>query len=498
MDAHRGRLRPWHRRRVGIVLAALAVAAAAFPVRGSATAAPASTSAYDDRVFVDDRADPSRPAFDLDAAVRGRAADPAIASAVVDRAGQASIAPPMAFVLLERAGLLDRGDVSPSDVDDLFDSTAAAFYRARSLDPTVSDAGLRAVVARLWPTETGPDLPAFQAAYAALVGEPTLAETDTASDTVTVAGGTAQGLPAIGFLALPWTEGAAWSFNGVHTTSGSNDGTPMSSIDASKNWPVWGTSTADAVVRAAHPGVVTVYSTCNIRVTAANGWATNYYHLSSPQVTNGQSVARGTALAVYADNQSQALCQGGSSTGPHTHVSLLLNGFQHSIDGAVFGGWLIHAGRYSYDSDTGFMWVERGGTRKYAYQSFTNVACTLSANPEGLVASAPGGVLTITVTTAADCPWELVLPAGATWLHASGPLTGVGSGSVSVSVDVNGTGGWRTMSMDFGIATIRLDQRPADLPRVSAAAVSAATVATRGATPTATAPIVVRAAAPHA
>ena len=435
---------------------------------------------FDDRIFVDDRSDPNGEVFSLAAAIERRARTASLAAPAVDTAGRVSIAPPMAFLLLRRAGLLDRDDVTTDDLDTLFEETAATFYRGRTAHPEMADAGLRAVIAEQWPSSFGGDVDAFRADYVALLGEVPAAPVRTAGDDANVTGGSAQGLPPLGFLALPWTDGQAWSFNGVHTTTGADDGSPMSSIDASMGWPAWGTSTLNAVVRAALPGVVTVYSSCNVRVTAANGWAINYYHLSTLQVSNGQSVARGAAIGVYADNIAQALCNGGSSTGPHTHLSLLQNGFQHTIDGAVFGGWMIHAGRYSYDSSTSFMWLDRGAVRRYAYQSFVNVPCTLDTTPAlGTTVAAATGSLTIAVSAPAECPWELVLPPSASWLHAGSTLIGQGDGSIVVGIDANATSAMRGADLLFGIATIRLDQRAGSVIRVDTPAVAIGPVAAR-------------------
>lgn len=434
----------------------------------------------DDRAFVDNRADPTRSTFDLGDAVWGRAAQRSITPLVVDSAGRVSMNPVMAFVVLEQAGLFDRTNVTAAEIDARLDSTAAVFYGARTANPDDPASGLRAVVATGWPGTAGTGERSFIERYRALHGD------RANSETVTISGGAAQGLPPLGFLALPWTEGAAWSFNGVHTTSGSNDGSPMSSIDASMNWPPWGTSTLNAVVRAAHPGVVTVYSTCFVRVTATNGWATNYYHLSNLQVVNGQSVAQGAALAVYADNISQALCQGGSSTGPHTHLSLLRNGFQSSIDGAVFGGWLIHAGRYSYDSSTSYMWLDRGPVRRYAYQSFANVLCPLVISPAS-AATIPSltGTISIDVVTLDDCPWEVVIAPTANWLRPVSGLTGLGNESVVLAFDANPGPMSRFTDLQVGIDTIRITQRAGDSGRTTVPAASPANPASRGVPPSA-------------
>lgn len=178
-----------------------------------------------------------------------------------------------------------------------------------------------------------------------------------------------EAVPPPDLLQLPWKLGQSWRFNGVHTTTGSDPGV-MSSIDMTRTWSlVWGNDTSTDYVVAAHAGQVTVYSSCFVRVTSPSGWATNYYHLSTLAVSNGQQVTANQTLGVYANTQAQALCQGGSSTGPHVHFSLLQNGAYAPIDGAMLSGYTVHSGRYSYDSDPAFMWLEKGGVKYFAYNN---------------------------------------------------------------------------------------------------------------------------------
>ena len=181
------------------------------------------------------------------------------------------------------------------------------------------------------------------------------------------------------FLRLPWTVGqTGWSFNGVHSNVGGCSNAicadPRSAIDFSRGWPVWGTSTTNAPVLAANAGTVSIFSSCNIRVSNANGWATNYYHLANLVVTNGQNVVAGQPLGQYADNQSQALCQGGKSTGPHTHILLIQGGAEVAIDQSEFSGWRINATSViaDYDSNTTRMNLTRSAITACAYSNSCN------------------------------------------------------------------------------------------------------------------------------
>lgn len=151
----------------------------------------------------------------------------------------------------------------------------------------------------------------------------------------------------------PWRQGYSWVPNGPHSHSGS--GYPLSSIDVSYDWPQWGAPTYS--VTAAHDGYVTVLSRCQVRVSNPNGWETNYYHMDGIQVGNKQWVTRDTKLGVYASQRSTALCEGGSSTGPHLHFSLLYKGRFQSIQGVQFGPYQVQSGRYNYDNDCRYAWL---------------------------------------------------------------------------------------------------------------------------------------------
>lgn len=157
---------------------------------------------------------------------------------------------------------------------------------------------------------------------------------------------TAAAIPPSTMMQLPWYQGYSWKSNGAHSHTGS--GSPYSSIDVSYDWPGWGAQTYSVV--AAHSGRVTVFSRCQVRVTNANGWATNYYHMDGVRVSNGENVVNDTKLGVYASNRSNALCQGGSSTGPHLHFSLLYNGRYVSLQGVNLGPFRVNVGSYNYDN----------------------------------------------------------------------------------------------------------------------------------------------------
>jgi LasA protease len=171
----------------------------------------------------------------------------------------------------------------------------------------------------------------------------------------------ASALPPTNMLQLPWYQGYSWQSNGAHSHTGS--GSPYSSIDVSYDWPGWGAATYS--VAAAHGGRVTVMSRCQVRVTHANGWATNYYHMDNIRVSNGEAITVNTKLGSYAGNRNAALCEGGSSTGPHLHFSLLYNGRYVSLQGVNLGAFRVSVGSYNYDNQCSRFNFYNLNTRRY-------------------------------------------------------------------------------------------------------------------------------------
>lgn len=70
-------------------------------------------------------------------------------------------------------------------------------------------------------------------------------------------------------------------------------------------------------------------------------------------------VRAGQRLANYADNHAQATCQGGSSTGPHLHFTLLEGGFRQNLNDMEFSRWKVHSGNFSYDRNSQTMWLQK-------------------------------------------------------------------------------------------------------------------------------------------
>lgn len=257
--------------------------------------------------------------------------------------------------------------------------------------------------------------------------------------------------PPSDLLQLPWTNGQSWFFGGVHTTDGSNVG-PMSSLDFYRGGEPWGSDTSTAYVVAAHSGTATVFSSCFVRVTSPSGWATNYYHLDGVQVFSGQQVSANQRLAVYANTLAQATCQGGSSTGPHVHFSLLQNGAFTSIDGASLSGYVVHAGRYSYDIDPAFMWMTRDGVRYFVGTRLLSSPTFVSTRIIGVSGDLAFGSVTVgttatrtmTIANTGNSPMSvsgITYPAGfsGAW---SGTVAAGGSQSVTVTFAPSAVGSY--------------------------------------------------------
>lgn len=169
-------------------------------------------------------------------------------------------------------------------------------------------------------------------------------------------------------LDLPFALPQAWQFNGVHTWTGDNDGTPMSSLDFTQSWQQrWGDDTSQDLVSAAHDGEVTVISSCFVHIQHPGGWGTSYYHMDNLEVTTGQQVKAGKVLGNYAHERAQALCSGGHSTGPHVHFTLLRDMQYTDVGELSLSGYLVHPGIASYDSAPSRMWLEKRGVQYYAF-----------------------------------------------------------------------------------------------------------------------------------
>lgn len=325
----------------------------------------------DDRVIVWNMLE-----YSVDEAVAEIEADPALRSfreLILDRCGFHSVNPRLVPLLVSLNRTLDGVDPSDSQrtkflLDALIAAVAKVFDMGRaqasgsarhaSQLPLSSTAGLSAIAQTLIGGDDA--LARLTDAYVARFGS--------VSGSIQSAGVAPAAAPS-DFLRLPWLVGQrGWYFGGVHTTNGSCGSTapcasPRSSLDVlHEESGGWGSDTSAGRVLAAHSGTVARVTSCNVRVNHASGWSTNYYHLSNVQVANGATVYAGQFLANYADTLAQAVCNGGSSSGPHMHFSLLFNGQQVSLDQSELSGWKVNATDVitDYDANCTRMNLTRG------------------------------------------------------------------------------------------------------------------------------------------
>ena len=316
---------------------------------------------------------------------------------ILDRCGLHSINPRLAVLLADAGDVL--ANVDPASealmrarLDAFLTALPHMYYLGRKqaavraastpaneaiADDSSNTAGIRALAQTFMPGEAR--FEALSQRYVEKYGE---------RDRSKSGAPTAPSAAPTNFMRLPWTLGQnGWSFNGVHTTGGGCAtpacATPRSSIDFSLGWPTWGSDTSAAQVLAANDGVVTKFSNCNIRVTNGNGWASNYYHLSGALVSTGDTVVVGQPLAIYANNTAEALCQGGSSTGPHVHFSLVSAGALVDIDQSEFSGWRVNSTNViqDYDSNCTRMYLSRDGSVPCPYNGGAPAAWSMHTLP---------------------------------------------------------------------------------------------------------------------
>jgi hypothetical protein len=137
----------------------------------------------------------------------------------------------------------------------------------------------------------------------------------------------------------------------------------MSSIDFSDDGEDWGDTISSYVVSSA-PGTVRKHSSCYLTVIHAGGWSTSYYHMSNISLSTGASVKENQAVGKYANTKSQALCDGGWSTGPHVHWSLYKDNNEVNLLDKVISGYSVHPGTFDYDDNCSRMWYTNVKTGK--------------------------------------------------------------------------------------------------------------------------------------
>jgi LasA protease len=158
--------------------------------------------------------------------------------------------------------------------------------------------------------------------------------------------------PALfGYLQPPWEIGETWAGGGAH-------GSAHNSLDFWGRWVPWNGDTSPYWVAAMQSGTTRVWSSCGMAIVHPNGWVTDYYHLDNIQVTDRSLVQRNDRIANYADNEAQAICSGGWSSGPHVHMSVSYDGNPVSVDkkNLDFTAFSHNEGIGDYDTDCNRSW----------------------------------------------------------------------------------------------------------------------------------------------
>ena len=171
-------------------------------------------------------------------------------------------------------------------------------------------------------------------------------------------------------LQLPYLQGSSWKFGGVHDTNGGGGiGSPFNDASALDFYPdvlSWGADTSNMWVAASASGTPTKVSACFFKILHSDGWETTYYHLENIQNFSGP-INQNDKIGVIANTLAEATCTGGSASGPHVHFTLKHNGAFVAINGTPLSGWYVHSGRWNYDTDHNYMWLEKAGLKKYPY-----------------------------------------------------------------------------------------------------------------------------------
>ena len=170
-------------------------------------------------------------------------------------------------------------------------------------------------------------------------------------------------------MRLPWPTGYSWRAGGAHSNTGS--GWPYSSLDFYNPYGGgWGSNTP--WVQAANSGQIVRFSSCHMRIIHSSGYATSYYHMSNLQYGSNTYVNRGDWIGKYANNKSQALCEGGQSTGPHLHFSLLRNGSFTSLQGHSLSDFNVYVGNSNYDTNCNVNFLYKNGQKYCANTNLYN------------------------------------------------------------------------------------------------------------------------------
>lgn len=235
---------------------------------------------------------------------------------------------------------------------------------------------------------------------------------------------------------LPFEAGQRWSAGGPHRDS---DGVAWGALDFSP-----GSSANKRIVAIAEGRVYRVVCPAGwfLGIDHGGGWRSEYYHLANAQAQLiGQWVPAGT----YLGEAASTLPCGGSSNGPHVHLSILYGdppqpgtGLRpyYPVDGMRFGNYVVRSGAAVHQGT----WQTLTGATV-----FTNWGCCLTsttAAPQRFIATpAPtvsgsatvGGVLSAAVPS-----WQPSASFTYQWRRDGAAISGATSTSYAVTKDDRG------------------------------------------------------------
>jgi len=200
-------------------------------------------------------------------------------------------------------------------------------------------------------------------------------------------------IPPVGMFQLPWQLGESWiAMDGFDNGKRRLPTSPHNylqggAVDFAPHVGMKiGEDTSNTWVAAAADGIVFETSYCHIKISHANGWTTEYYHLGNLQVKVGDAVARNQKLAIIDNNANGQVCVGNLWPGPHLHFVLRPN-----MRDATLAGWLIQ-----YDPKTNVTTFHKNGDALASYQPILNsmdglavFTPTPSLTPDGNITATP-------------------------------------------------------------------------------------------------------------
>ena len=119
-----------------------------------------------------------------------------------------------------------------------------------------------------------------------------------------------------------------------------------------------------------------------------------------------------------ANNESQATCEGGQSTGPHQHFSLKQNGSFVSLHNVYLSGHRVNVGTVNYDTNCNRFWIEKpNGQKSCANSSLYNPGVSgTDPDPDPTPGTLQNGVAknNLSANSGSELNYTFSVPSGAT------------------------------------------------------------------------------------